>query len=84
MTDGGRDDRYDAGALTVQAAVREFGIGRTKLFELVKTGHLPVARVGRRTLIPRRGLADLLSRLTAPVTPAGGPTPDPGGPAASG
>lgn len=30
---------------------RAFGIGRTKFYELVKAGHIKIAKCGRRTLI---------------------------------
>ena len=36
------------------------GIGRTKLWELVNSGSIKAAKVGRRVLISRRGLNEYL------------------------
>lgn len=68
MTNASREGLYEAGAVTVPKAVQEFGIGRTKLFELIRSQELPVARVGRRLLISRKGLEQLLERSTELAT----------------
>lgn len=38
-------------SLTIDEAVKATGIGRTKLFALLKSGDLVPCKVGRRTLI---------------------------------
>lgn len=37
--------------LSVGEAVRRFGIGRTKLYELIQRGDIEAVKLGRRTLI---------------------------------
>jgi excisionase family DNA binding protein len=49
------------GAVTVAGATREFGIGRTRLYELMGDGTLPYSQVGTRRLIPRVALRRLLA-----------------------
>jgi len=49
------------GAMTLQKASEFSGIGRTKLFQLIREGTLPVLKVGRRTLVPRKALVELLA-----------------------
>jgi excisionase family DNA binding protein len=40
-----------------------FGIGRTKVYELIKAGDLESIRFGRRTVIPNDSAQALLARL---------------------
>lgn len=47
-------------AYRIPDAVRVSGIGRTKIFELIKTGDLRAVRVGGRTLVPASELRRLL------------------------
>lgn len=58
--------------LTVQETARVLGIGRNLCYERVKTGEIPVIKIGRRLLVPRRALE---KRLENPqplnLTPAG-------------
>lgn len=42
------------GLLTIKQFTREYGIGRTKTFELLAQGRLRAVKSGARTLIPRR------------------------------
>ena len=51
--------------ITIAAAVAKFGLGRTKLYELIQKGEIASYRIGRRRLI---SFASLKSRLTAPGT----------------
>lgn len=44
------------------------GIGRTKLYEEISAGRLRVVKVGRRTLVPAKAIADWLSNLEAIAT----------------
>ena len=46
--------------LTVEEAAKLLGIGRQLAYDRVKTGEIPVLRVGRRLLVPRRALEQLL------------------------
>lgn len=47
-------------AYRMEDAVRVSGIGRTKLYSLVKSGELRVTKVGKRTLVPRSELVRLI------------------------
>ena len=49
------------GAMTISKAVEFSGIGRTRMFALIKDGRLPVLRVGMRTLVPRKALVEFLA-----------------------
>jgi len=44
--------------LTPTETCRRIGIGRTKMYELLKAGKIPHLRVGRRILIPVRELEE--------------------------
>jgi len=50
----------DDGALTVPGASEFTGIPRSTLYELMTKGKLRTAKVGRRRLIPRKALVELL------------------------
>jgi excisionase family DNA binding protein len=49
-------------AYTISEAVAASGLGRTTIYELIKRGELPIAKVGSKTLIRCQDLADLLER----------------------
>jgi predicted DNA-binding transcriptional regulator AlpA len=49
------------GAVTVSGAVKEFGIGRTRLYELMSRGELPYSSKTGRRLIPRLALRRLIA-----------------------
>lgn len=52
--------------LSVGEAVRMFGIGRTKLYELIQRGDIEAVKLGRRTLIraaSARAFIESLPRL---------------------
>jgi excisionase family DNA binding protein len=46
--------------LTVPEAAKLLGIGRQLAYEGVKTGQIPVIKVGRRLLVPRAAVEKLL------------------------
>ena len=46
--------------LTVEETAKILGIGRQLAYERVKTGEIPVIKIGRRLLVPRRALEKLL------------------------
>ena len=54
--------------VTVEEAGRILGISRGLAYGLVRQNKLPVIRLGRRFLIPRKGLDDLLSGHWQPRT----------------
>lgn len=47
---------------TVNEAALALGIGRTKLYELVQAGELPLVKIGARSLIRRADLEAFLTR----------------------
>lgn len=46
--------------LTAAEVGRELGIQKSRVYELAAGGMLPVVRLGRRMLFPRRGLEELV------------------------
>lgn len=51
----------DDGAVTVSDAVAWSGMGRTRLYDAMASGDLPFVQKGRRRLIPRKALRQLLA-----------------------
>ena len=51
--------------LTVKEAAKVLGIGRSLAYRLANDGTMPTLRLGRRILIPRQALAQLLDAQTA-------------------
>ncbi len=47
--------------VTVEEAAQILGIGRNSAYEAVRRGELPVIRIGRRFVIPKVALDELLS-----------------------
>jgi excisionase family DNA binding protein len=60
--------------LKPEEAARVLGIGRSKLFELLAAGELPVVRIGHCTRIPAADLAHWVEARTAgrPLPPSDG------------
>lgn len=48
--------------LTVDETAKILGIGRQLAYNRVKTGEIPVIKIGRRLLVPRRALEKLLEQ----------------------
>jgi excisionase family DNA binding protein len=46
--------------LTIDEAAKLLGIGRQLAYDRAKTGEIPVIKIGRRLLVPRRALERLL------------------------
>jgi excisionase family DNA binding protein len=46
--------------LTIDEAAKLLGIGRQLAYDRAKTGEIPVIKIGRRLLVPRRALEKLL------------------------
>ncbi len=57
-------------SLTIQDVSKTTGIGRTKIFELIREGQLPARKIGTRTII----LAEDLKAFLDTLPPAGRPT----------
>jgi len=53
-------DPYDRPTLTVEEAGELLGISRNSAYQAVKTGEIPVLRVGKRLLVPTARLRVLL------------------------
>jgi excisionase family DNA binding protein len=49
------------------------GIGRTKAYELMASGQLPVVRLGRAVRVPREGLTDWVEEQTTAGVVTGEP-----------
>jgi len=46
---------------TVEETAKLLGIGRQLAYDRVKTGEIPVIKIGRRLLVPRAALEKLLA-----------------------
>lgn len=46
--------------LTIEETAKLLGIGRQLAYDRVKTGQIPVIRIGRRLLVPKKALEKLL------------------------
>jgi excisionase family DNA binding protein len=57
---------YDRLAVTINDAARMSAIGRSKLYEFIKDGRLPIVKVGAKTLVRVDALNALLKSLEAP------------------
>jgi len=51
--------------LNAEETATLLGLGRTKVYEMLAAGELPVIRIGRSVRVPREGLADWIRRRTA-------------------
>jgi len=59
--------------LSVEETARLLGIGRNLCYDRVKTGEIPVIKIGRRLLVPRSALEKLLANPTpVNLTPKSG------------
>ncbi len=48
--------------LSVEEAAKVLGIGRNLCYDRVKTREIPVIKIGRRLLVPRKALDKLLEQ----------------------
>jgi excisionase family DNA binding protein len=53
-------------AMTVDAAARETGISRSRLFDFIRSGQLPSIKVGRRRLVLRDDVRQFLAEHRVP------------------
>jgi excisionase family DNA binding protein len=51
--------------LTVDQAAKVLGVGRASAYAAIARGEVPVVRIGRRILVPRRALERLLAGSSA-------------------
>jgi excisionase family DNA binding protein len=53
--------------ITVEAAAKELGISRSSAFKAAHRGQIPVIVIGKRVLVLRRGLDELLEGKQPPL-----------------
>lgn len=58
--------------LRVEEAARRLSIGRTKTYELMTAGELPVVRIGRAVRIPTAAVEAWVRKQVDDVEPRGG------------
>lgn len=58
------DSRRDKATMAMHEAAQYLGIGRSKLYELVRTKEILSVRIGRRIVIPTHALETYLGRET--------------------
>ncbi len=51
--------------LRIPDAAAVLGIGRSKLYELLADGTLPMVKIGRRALVPTHAVEEFAARLEA-------------------
>jgi excisionase family DNA binding protein len=57
--------------MTIESAARELSISRNTAYECARSGQIPTVRLGRRLLVPRAALENMLRGAgTAPATKA--------------
>jgi excisionase family DNA binding protein len=52
-------------AYSIHEALKATGLGRTRLYQEIRSGRIQIVKVGRRTLIPSRSLEQWLTTLSA-------------------
>jgi len=53
-------EKLEPRALHVKDFIKAYGIGRTKLYALIRSGQIKTVKIGRRRLIPRDVAEDLI------------------------
>ena len=53
-------ETFERLTLTVEEAGRLLGISRGQAYEMARTGGIPVVRFGRRLVVPRKRLIEML------------------------
>lgn len=59
------DASEDALFIPVDVAGKKLCIGKSRIYEMCYSGLLPYVRAGRRVLIPRRAIEQLVQRVEA-------------------
>ena len=57
----------DRQTLKIEEAAKILGISRNTAYEAVKSGQVPIVKIGRRLLVPRAALERMLE-TAAPIT----------------
>lgn len=70
LTSTTHDSRIVSLTVSVTEAAELLGVGRTLAYDLVARGVLPSVRLGRRVVIPRHALDELLTVVPADIVPA--------------
>jgi len=55
------NDRGPPRVYDVKAVTRALGLSRNTVYELIRQGQIPSVRLGRRILVPREALENLLN-----------------------
>jgi excisionase family DNA binding protein len=58
-----RQQRNDPLLFTVEEAADQLLIGRSLMYQLIKSGQIATIRIGRLRRVPREALAEFISRL---------------------
>ena len=61
MSSSTSEELLSEGTVTVAGATREFGLGRTRLYQWMGNGQLPYSQVGAKRLIPRVAIRRLIA-----------------------
>lgn len=69
-TDPGTSSSRDRLVLTIAEAADVLGISRAFAYELAARGEIPILRLGRRRLVPRKALFQMVGEETEGVPPA--------------
>jgi excisionase family DNA binding protein len=59
--------------LSAEQGAQELGVGRTQMFELIKSGAVESVKIGRSRRIPRAALLEFVERLRSRAAAAEGP-----------
>jgi excisionase family DNA binding protein len=52
--------------MTVPEVARTLGISRGLAYEMARTGKLPTLRFGKRLVVPKKAVQDMLERVATP------------------
>src|SRR5262249_1297634 len=70
MGDQEREDLVADGVVSIREAGRLTGLCRSQIYNLARVGPLPLVKLGKRTLVPRRAIVRMLAAgVGAPVAP---------------
>ena len=73
--DTGSSSDRDRLVLTIAEAAEVLGVSRAFAYELAARGEIPVLRLGRRRLVPRRALLQMVGEETQGASPVPAPAP---------